>query len=286
MSARHYFLRLMTLCLLCISVPVMACTVMTLKTPAGCFVARNFDWTNTQGVVMGNSQDLARVSRGLTKQAKITRWRSRLAYLNGRLPIVKGKQLRRRKSLVLDPTCRHNTTVFCLVCGQKKGVFGCAQGVGMKIISGGQAGVDRAALDAAIDLGLAQGGWCPKGRLAEDGVISDRYSLLETDSADVSVRTIRNIKTADATLILVPSLPLTVTDGTVLTIEKVKALHKPYLILNLSKALQLKTVSQWFEKYHVVILNVAGPRESQSPGIYKKSKAILITIFSALKALS
>jgi hypothetical protein len=71
-----------------------------------------------------------------------------------------------------------------------------------KIISGGQTGVDRAALDAAIELGIPHGGHCPRGRRAEDGRIPDRYQLTETDSAQYRVRTERNVLDADATLIL------------------------------------------------------------------------------------
>ena len=70
----------------------------------------------------------------------------------------------------------------------------------MKIISGGQTGVDRGALDAAIELEIPHGGWCPQGRTAEDGRISDRYELRETDSPDYPVRTERNVLDSDATL--------------------------------------------------------------------------------------
>ena len=71
-----------------------------------------------------------------------------------------------------------------------------------RIVSGGQTGVDRAALDAALELGIAHGGWCPRGRLAEDGPIADRYGLRETASSDYAVRTEQNVVDSDATLIL------------------------------------------------------------------------------------
>lgn len=141
-----------------------------------------------------------------------------------------------------------------------------------KIISGGQTGVDRAALDAAIKLNISHGGWCPKGRKAELGeVIACHYQLRETDSDDYSVRTILNIKDADGTLIFVPSLPVTTNDGTILTIQGVKKSKKPYLILDLSKEDNLDNeINTWLEKYNIKTLNIAGPRESQSPGIYEK----------------
>ena len=85
-----------------------------------------------------------------------------------------------------------------------------------KIISGGQSGVDRAALDAALAAGLELGGWCPKGRRAEDGPIADRYPLNETDCESYATRTRWNVRDSDATLILCDAEPA---GGTALTIE-------------------------------------------------------------------
>ncbi len=85
-----------------------------------------------------------------------------------------------------------------------------------KIISGGQTGVDRAALDVAIELELPCGGWCPRGRLAEDGTVPDRYPLQETRSAEYAERTERNVIDSDGTLIIA-TRPLT--GGTALTVE-------------------------------------------------------------------
>jgi hypothetical protein len=138
-----------------------------------------------------------------------------------------------------------------------------------RIISGGQTGVDRAALDVCLKLNVAHGGWCPRGRRAEDGVIAACYQLVETKSDDYSERTKLNIQDSTGTLIIVPSLPLMVNDGTVLTMEHVKKLNKPHYILDLSKADQQESqLLAWLHAHKIVVLNVAGPRESQANGIY------------------
>lgn len=146
-----------------------------------------------------------------------------------------------------------------------------------KIISGGQTGVDRAALDAAIHCGIPHGGWCPKGRLAElDTIIPQKYNLTESDSSEVNVRTKLNIRDSDATLILVPTWPLPVKDGTILTLDEVKAKKKPFLMVNLSQPIALEEIIHWIQEKNIKILNIAGPRESSSPGIYTQSLQWLI----------
>lgn len=113
-----------------------------------------------------------------------------------------------------------------------------------KIVSGGQTGVDRAALDVAIKLGISHGGWCPRGRVAEDGCIPNRYHLQcpigeneDTEGDIYTERTKLNIQDSDATLILVPALSLleTISDGTNLTIQEVKSRNKPYFIVDFSE---------------------------------------------------
>jgi hypothetical protein len=151
------------------------------------------------------------------------------------------------------------------------------------IISGGQTGVDRAALDAAIFNNIPHGGTCPKGRLAEDGVLDKIYNLIETDSSDPAVRTVLNIKNSDATLIFVPSLPLKITDGTILTIDTVKNLNKKHLIIDLASAFQRSDIVKWVIESNARILNVAGPRESSSPGIYNATFSLLKPIFSEMR---
>jgi hypothetical protein len=153
----------------------------------------------------------------------------------------------------------------------------------MKIISGGQTGVDRAALDAAIEFAILHGGWCPKGRLAELGqTIPEKYQLDETDSSDFSIRTKLNIRESDGTLIIVPTTPIKVTDGTLLTIQEVKEINKPYLIIDLSCEYNIETLLDWIKENTVNVLNIAGPRESQAPGIYAASLVFLKKSFQHL----
>src|SRR5262245_56015878 len=99
----------------------------------------------------------------------------------------------------------------------------------MKIISGGQTGVDRAALDFALEHGFEQGGWCPQGRLAEDGRIEAKYNLRETASAEYGERTRQNVLDSDATLIVVRDYRLT--GGTALTRDVVIELNRPVLVV-------------------------------------------------------
>ncbi len=141
-----------------------------------------------------------------------------------------------------------------------------------KIISGGQTGVDRAALDVALELGIPCGGWCPKGRLAEDGIIDERYPLRETDSSEYPVRTEMNVKDSDATLIITQGQ---VAGGTAETLEFAKRHKKTHLVVDFFKARDPAIVRKWLEFNQVGTLNVAGPRESSVPGIYGKAAEFL-----------
>jgi hypothetical protein len=139
----------------------------------------------------------------------------------------------------------------------------------LKIISGGQTGADRAALDVALEHGVEIGGWVPQGRLAEDGRIPDRYvSLVETDSPDPAERTRRNVQDADATLI-VSHGPLS--GGSRLTLEEARQQRKPALHLDV-QALGFASASarlrEWLDAERPRVLNVAGPRASEDTGIY------------------
>lgn len=146
-----------------------------------------------------------------------------------------------------------------------------------KIISGGQTGVDRAALDAAIAVNIPHGGFCPKGRRAEDGAIPKKYNLSETESAAYSIRTKLNISESDGTLILISNFPVDYSSGTLLTIREINLQKKPNLLLNLleSDSKNLITAEKWIKENNIVILNIAGPRESQSTGIYDLSFTFL-----------
>ncbi len=142
----------------------------------------------------------------------------------------------------------------------------------MKIISGGQTGVDRAALDAAIDLNIPHGGWCPRGRLAEDGPIPPRYQLRETESPQYHVRTEQNVLDGDATLILCHGSP---SGGTGLTLRLARRHGKPHLLVDLDAPITPEEAADWLAANGIKTLNVAGPRESQSPGIAAEATAFL-----------
>jgi Circularly permutated YpsA SLOG family len=141
-----------------------------------------------------------------------------------------------------------------------------------KIISGGQTGVDRAALDVAMQLGIPCGGWCPKGRRAEGSPVPKKYPLQETPSPYYPQRTRRNVRDADATLILTEGPP---TGGTALTRQLAVQMGKPFLVLDLNEKPDPEAVHDWADREHVHALNIAGPRESENPGIYKRASEFL-----------
>ena len=149
-----------------------------------------------------------------------------------------------------------------------------------KIVSGGQTGVDRAALDVALALGIPCGGWCPNGRLAEDRTIDARYPLKETRSAEYAQRTEWNVRDSDGTLILAQEDHLS--GGTAQTVSLANRLGKPCLILNLASHPRASDVREWMRRYRIRVLNVAGPRESKSPGVYGRAAAFLREVFGAL----
>jgi hypothetical protein len=145
-----------------------------------------------------------------------------------------------------------------------------------KIVSGGQTGADRAALDVALAHGLEVGGWVPRGRLAEDGRIPERYpGLVETDSADPGVRTAWNVRDSDATLILSHG-PLA--GGSRLALREAERSGKPLLHLDLdrvSEAAAAARIRGWLAAVAPRTLNVAGPRASEDPGIAAATAAVL-----------
>ena len=142
-----------------------------------------------------------------------------------------------------------------------------------KIVSGGQSGVDRAALDAAIKLRITCGGYIPKGRLAEDGIISDKYPLTESYSSNYCVRTRLNIRYSCVTLILKDG---ELEGGTLYTFEICKRFKKPVKVVDLKDKNVIAEIKEFLEEVSPKILNIAGPRESKKPGIYKKALKILL----------
>lgn len=141
-----------------------------------------------------------------------------------------------------------------------------------KIISGGQTGTDRAALDAAIELCIPIGGWCPEGRFSEDGTIPDRYKLTETTSKNPAKRTKANINDSDATLIIARG---TLTGGTALTQRLAKEMGKPYLVADPTDCAAVDKAKSWLQQHEIEVLNVAGPRASDDPQIYELSRQFL-----------
>ena len=139
----------------------------------------------------------------------------------------------------------------------------------IRIISGGQTGVDRAALDFAIRHGHEHGGWCPHGRLAEDGVIPPTYRLRETESAEYDERTEKNVLDADATLIVVRNRELS--GGTAFTKFCAEQHGRPWLVICERDGLPqgAAALSKFLKQHRVRTMNVAGPRESQAPGLAK-----------------
>jgi predicted Rossmann fold nucleotide-binding protein DprA/Smf involved in DNA uptake len=145
-----------------------------------------------------------------------------------------------------------------------------------KIISGGQTGVDRAALDVAIELGIPHGGWCPLGRLAEDGALAPHYQLQECESADYALRTKRNVISSTATLIVARGAR---SGGTLLTEQFSQKHGRPCFVVDLNRDSGLSQIRHWLGEQRVSILNVAGPRESSSPGIYGAARSLLLELF-------
>ena len=135
----------------------------------------------------------------------------------------------------------------------------------LKIISGGQSGADRAGLDWAIANGIPHGGWCPKGRKAEDGIIPHRYHLTETNSGDYLTRTRWNVRDSDGTVIF--TLKPMLSGGSLRTAEY--ALKKGKPILHIHQGADPNSLRPWLAANLIQTLNIAGSRESSEPGIYE-----------------
>ena len=150
-----------------------------------------------------------------------------------------------------------------------------------RIISGGQTGADRGGLDAAIDLGIPHGGWCPKGRRAEDGAIHPKYRLEETESPDYPVRTEQNVLASHGTVVFTfgPAKA-----GSALTIRLARKHRKPVVHIDLEKESPDEAstrLRKWIAEHGVAILNVAGSRESNAAGMEKLVHRIVASAFGA-----
>lgn len=147
-----------------------------------------------------------------------------------------------------------------------------------KIISGGQTGADRAALDTAIKFNISHGGWVPLGRRAEDGRIPDKYNLQEMPTDSYPLRTEKNILESDGTLIVSRG---SLSGGSLLTRKLTDKHRKPCCIINLIEIDEFEAaimLNNFLADFRIRILNVAGPRRSSDPGIYRSVKGILETV--------
>ena len=151
-----------------------------------------------------------------------------------------------------------------------------------RIVSGGQTGVDQAALDAAIELGLAHGGWCPKGRISESGPIDAKYQLRELDSTDYVARTLQNVIDSDGTLILYRER---LQGGTALTNRLAKEHAKPLMRVRIDRPIPLDAFVRWLLDNQIGVLNIAGPRGSSHPSLQEDAKQIVLKLFSASEGL-
>ena len=150
-----------------------------------------------------------------------------------------------------------------------------------KLISGGQTGVDRGALDAALSAGLTCGGWCPPGRQAEDGIIPDRYPLRCINRGGYRQRTRCNVIDSDGTLILHHG---SLSGGTRLTLDYCIELQKPYLLIDaarLSATVAAELLEEFIDRHTIRVLNVAGPRASGWPAAAAYSGELIHHVLTA-----
>jgi hypothetical protein len=148
-----------------------------------------------------------------------------------------------------------------------------------KIISGGQTGADRAALDFAIKHSIPYGGWVPKGRRTEDGTLPEKYQLQEMSTDEYSKRTKQNIVDSDATLILSHA---SLTGGSALTQSLAEKHGKPCIHIDLSKVGMRKAgliINIWIHRYKIKVLNIAGPKASKDPKIYQATFELMEVLF-------
>jgi hypothetical protein len=156
----------------------------------------------------------------------------------------------------------------------------------LRILSGGQTGVDRGALDAAIVSQVEYGGWCPKGGWAEDapmppGVVAKYPRLRETPSGDPRQRTAWNVRDGDAVLALFDRRGMAISPGTRLAVALATECGKPCLCLDLDAPASLDRALAWLRmEAPLRALNIAGPRESEAPGIYGLSRRFIVDLLA------
>ena len=146
-----------------------------------------------------------------------------------------------------------------------------------KIITGGQTGADRAALDAGFESGFPIGGYCPVGRKADDGCIDDKYPLIEIDGG-YRQRNKANVESSDGTVLFYDSI---VTGGTELTLMFCIKAHKPYKLIDASQLtpfIASNAIKQFVNQYQIKTLNVAGPSHNRCPNIYAYVKEALLKL--------
>ena len=141
-----------------------------------------------------------------------------------------------------------------------------------RIVSGGQTGVDRAALDVALELSMDCGGWCPRERRTDDGPLEKKFPLQETPLIQYGQRTSWNVRDSDGTLILYRTQVL---GGTRLTWALARHQDRPCLLVDLDQNPDTESVLTWIVQNRISTLNVAGPRESSSPGVYTQARSFL-----------
>ena len=155
----------------------------------------------------------------------------------------------------------------------------------LKIVSGGQSGVDRAALDAAIEAGIPYAGWCPNGGWAEDmveppGVLALYPDLRETPEALPGQRTEWNVRDSDALLVLVDSAGLAASKGTNLALSCAEDLNKSHVVIDIDAPDALPQAKNFLAERAGATLCIGGPRESEAPGIYAKALAFLMALLA------
>lgn len=152
-----------------------------------------------------------------------------------------------------------------------------------KIVSGGQTGADRGALQAALNTKTDHGGWCPKGRRSENGPIPDCFHLKETETSSYPSRTWKNVRDSDGTLILTQGVA---ERGSKLTIEFCKKQEKPWLHVRLEKwtaSQKVRMIKSWIRRNSIHVCNVAGNRESKTPGIEKETEQLITQVILELR---